>query len=386
MEKIDEFLYDILNFDSNSSGGAGEFLLKSEKAIISFLKDVNRSELEFPGLNSYYRRIIHRLGRRYNLVHRVEATSIFNETSTLRRIYLAKPIGFNEELPILKCSDWLPLKVCKSELIILNEEKLKKKKPKSTAVITDEKPKFKILKRSSEQVNHQQPKEEASFPPQLTFPTSLPSSTLESPMESLSFEEREAKYQAARDRIFEGFTGDEDKEISMVDNNYTNSNCDEQNQKHTASYVPCTIESVPSSSPLSSSAVSSAKSAAVPSSSAEFSAESSNIISSASTPTHSVQLNPDAIPFDFIPVAPPQIPNIQIDHIFTITSSTSTEISREDLNNFIKQQQNDHFFIIKTKNVPTNFCFILTTAASKMNFKNDKNWTISNWKPDFFFD
>ena len=92
MEKIDEFLYDILNFDSNSSGGAGEFLLKSEKAIISFLKDVNRSELEFPGLNSYYRRIIHRLGRRYNLVHRVEATSIFNETSTLRRIYLAKPI------------------------------------------------------------------------------------------------------------------------------------------------------------------------------------------------------------------------------------------------------------------------------------------------------
>lgn len=352
MEMIDEFLYILLQENSNVS----TFVLKSEDVIITFLNEKDRAELEFPPLNSYYRRIIHRLGHRYNLVHRVEVTNVFNTNSTLRKIYLAKPVGETEKFegPLLKCSDWFPRDEGKAaELVILRESskvssRVKKGKPEKyektvETCSTDPKPKLKILKRNSSQ---QSSSTTTDAPPQ--SPSILA-------LEALSLEEREAKYQAARERIFEGFVCETETAVS--------------------------IEPVKTGGPAETSdKVEISSETRIPAQT-EILASESEPQPETTTDTAPTQLNPDAAPFSVCPV---QEPTIKINHIYTLTP-TADPLTRQDLQEILGLSPS---LCIKTREIPSSFAFILTAGSESDGLTTavEKKWAISKWVPEFYLD
>jgi hypothetical protein len=359
MEPVDCFLYEILSKSLDFSDQNVQFLCRSEDAILAFLFSSDRTELEFPPLNSYFRRIIHRLGRRYNLAHRVETTNLFNVDSTRRKIYLTKPVSLDQDtffsaLPLLKCVDWIPERVQSIQLCVLSTllqsndndnllltntsstnssstnlsstSSLSTPLPSST---TTTKPKFKILKRIIE-----------SVPETLNGNASSPSNN-----QIISIEEREAKYQEARDRIFQGF----------VESEATNE-------------IP----------PIAPSTV---------------------------VPT---QLNPEAQPF-FIPQHQLQeteeiekvvdvvvvvveeeqeFPHITINHIYTIKPiNPDCLLSKEDFMQILSLEKSNSKSpaIIKTRQLPSNFAFILHNSNGTTLKSSDK-WTIEKWSPKIIFD
>lgn len=389
MEKIDEFLYTIINQNSNSSANwieAKKFLKKSEKLLVKFLMEKDRVELEFPPLNSFYRRIIHRLGRRYNLVHRVEATNLFNENSNLRKIYLARRIGEEEkleDLPILTCSDWLPLDFggedgLESELLVLNESSKNKHKKNSLRKqsSTEEKekkasssneskaPKIKILNRASRPESLQS----SHLPSPTTTNFESSPSPINAGMESLSLEEREAKYQAARERIFEGFTGEcEPVEINRVSETKESKESKDTELSDIADIADITDITEPKDIENEHPVTSIPKSVTpVP-----------EPVTSASS-----QLNPDALPFSFVPTTPE--PEIKINHIYTVTSPMSHPITREDLKELLKSIY-PRVAVIKTRQIPTNFAFLLLKKDEIIELEGGK-LVISKWKPEFYLD
>ena len=354
MEKIDDFLLNILrdfysesevesnngvssitstanslNTSPNSPNyatiAAAKFITKSEETIISFLNTSDRMELEFPPLNSYYRRILHRLGRRYNLAHRVEASNIFNAASTLRKFYLTKPVGEDllSEAPVLKCHEWIEAGVeftgTVQKLQSLKNKKEKKKSKESSSKSVDTstvKPKLKILKR--------QTTDEPAVSP-LTI-SSEPSACV-SPTSGLTLEELEAKYQAARERIFEGFT-----EADSVDADGLKSD------------------------------------------SAQL-AEPQSLQITVTSP-----LNPEALPFDFTLTA-----STSIDHIYLITSPpTSPPLSPEILNQILSQFPAG-CALIKTRLLPADSCFLLLKGDLQPNLKRT-DCIIRKWEPEFYLD
>ena len=371
MEKIDDFLLGILReyfypIEAEAAGegtgpsisvtAAGKFLMKSEETIITFLNTADRVELDFPPLNSYYRRILHRLSRRYNLSHRVEATNIFNSASTLRKFYLTKPVG--EDLvgaaPVLKCCEWIEGGVeYNGEIRISGGQKGDTVKDISSSSSSSRandvikpvdpadapKAKFKILKRQS-----------------ATDENPIVSGTTEaqgcvSPLNSngLSLEEREAKYQAARERIFEGFTS---QSIAQ--------SCAQSGDSQTA---------VPETRPLDTLPLDSQSAV-------------SGILPLDSLPPQSAlsPLNPDAIPFNFIPLTSPT----SIDHIYLITS-TSSPLSLKALNQILAQFPPTNA-VIKCRSVPTDSCFLLLKASGVTTPTDDANWLVRKWEPEFYLD
>lgn len=352
MEPVDCFLYEILSKSLDFSDQNVQFLCRSEDAILAFLFSSDRTELEFPPLNSYFRRIIHRLGRRYNLAHRVETTNLFNVDSTRRKIYLTKPVSLDQEtffsaLPLLKCVDWIPERVQSIQLCVLStllqsndndnllltntsSTNLSSTNSSTTSSLstTITKPKFKILKRIIE-----------SVPETLNGNASSPSNN-----QIISIEEREAKYQEARDRIFQGF----------VESEATNE-------------IP----------PIAPSTV---------------------------VPT---QLNPEAQPF-FIPQHQLQeteeiekvvdvvvvveeeqeFPHITINHIYTIKPiNPDCLLSKEDFMQILSLETSNSKSpaIIKTRQLPSNFAFILQNSNGTTLKSSDK-WTIEKWSPKIIFD
>lgn len=364
MEKVDDFLLDILRQHfaldasaSSNSTAAGNFLLKSEENVISFLNTPDRMELEFPPLNSYYRRILHRLSRRYNLAHRVEVTNIFNSASTLRKVYLTKPVGTDlvSAAPLLKCCEWIEGAVAYSGDIKLagvaieeEEKQLKTKvatlsdsktKTKSPIESTLEKPKFKILKRQST--------EEKGGPLVVASSSSEGQSSgcsaLALSAGGLSLEEREAKYQSVRDRIFEGFTG------------------------------------LPAESTESQATVAPAAQSVEP---AEL--VQTNRPVPLSTQSPSQVLNPDAIPFDFTPTASPT-PTSTVNHIYLLTSSSAASLSHSALTKVLSKFPSG-CAVIKSRALPTNFCFLLVKDCEQEITSSGANCEIQKWVPEFYLD
>lgn len=362
MEKIDDFLLSILRdfyseseVDSNNgvssttstadsstdshntnnaTTAAAKFIMKSEETIISFLNTPDRMELEFPPLNSYYRRILHRLGRRYNLAHRVEASNIFNAASTLRKFYLTKPVGEDllAEAPVLKCHEWIEagveftgtvqefqgLKSVKNKKNKSKESSSKSNKSSKSVDTSTAKPKLKILKRQTTDEPAVSALTTSSEPSACVSPTTL--------------EELEAKYQAARERIFEGFTE---------------------------------ADSVDADGLQSDSAVSDSLQPAEP--------QSLQI-------TVTSPLNPDALPFDFTLSA-----STSIDHIYLITSPpTSPPLSTESLNQILSQFPAG-CALIKTRLLPADSCFLLLKGDLQPNLQST-NCIIRKWEPEFYLD
>lgn len=369
MEKVDDFLLDILRQHfaldaaaSSNSTAAGNFLLKSEENVISFLNTPDRMELEFPPLNSYYRRILHRLSRRYNLAHRVEVTNIFNSASTLRKVYLTKPVGTDlvSAAPLLKCCEWIEEAVAysgdiklaggaieedegqrlKTKAATLSDSKTKTKSPIESAL---EKPKFKILKRQST--------EEKGGPLAVASSSSEGQSpgcsALALSAGGLSLEEREAKYQSVRDRIFEGFTG-----------------------------LPAeSTESQPTVAPAAQSV--------------EPVAQSAELVQTSrpvplSTQSPSQVLNPDAIPFDFTPTASPT-PTSTVNHIYLLTSSSAASLSHSVLTKVLSKFPSG-CAVIKSRALPTDFCFLLVKDCEQEITSSGANCEIQKWVPEFYLD
>lgn len=346
MEKIDDFLLGILRKhyepekdeigNSGTTGAACAFLIKSEETIISFLNTPDRMELEFAPLNSYFRRILHRLSRRYNLSHRVEATNIFNSSSTLRKVYLSKPVGEDliKDGPVLKCCDWIEGGVEYSgDIKYKIKGEVKESEDGKETVLEFQsqaaqisKPKFKILKRSSNAtspiINHSPEGQEIS--------TDLTSSN----SKKLSLEEREANYQAVRDRIFEGFASSPDSPLQ-----------DSQNL-HETQLSACT------------------------------NSQDSPVQTSLFSP-----LNPDAIPFDFSICDS----KISIDHIFLITSkSTSSPLSHKKLTQILSKFPSS-CAVIKSLTFPADSCFLLLKNGTKT-VESDSDFNIQKWEPEFYLD
>ena len=375
MEKVDEFLYDILKRNNEVdfvSKAASTFLQKSEETILIFISSSDRSELEFPPLNSFYRRIIHRLGRRYNLAHRVEATTIFNAELTLRKVFLTKPVGENEDLlPILKCVDWLAERENGREKNILVETaKIKYKPSKSEKkMVEDSKgedeaidvkvPKFKILKRSTPP----QPETFSSPSPSSPSSSNLPS------IDGLSLEEREAKYQAARDRIFEGFKGEEtDESILTVNNSEYNECLVNDYSPNYNDYNHCSESIV--NHPVN------------------------NNTNTNTSPlfTFNSQLNPDAVPFTL-----PLPPKLEINHIYLVKAKSKTvPLTRSDLKSIISTLSSG--VTIKTRILPCDSAFLLTEGKVSVTGPEPKTeteaemsadkckWVISKWVPEVYLD
>ena len=357
MEKVDKFLYLILENRNCFDGGTGspsaasEFLQKSEDMIIFFLKNEDLTELEFPPYNSFYRRIIHCLGRRYNLVHRVESTNTFNSHSTLRKIYLVKPIGDFQKFqgPILKSTDWIVDFYREAGIFETLSPKKSKKIRSKKAVEKVEIPKIKILKRERER---EIPTNEA-VGPEITSPLLA--------LENLTLEEREAKYQAARDRIFAGFIAEDlNEKLSNASNNFEVSNylfTDVKNDvqedgavMHTDHYTTAI--------------------------------KTENQVSLSKR--HSTLLNPDAVPFTFKPVvedeAAPE-PVIEINHIYTITSSAG-QLTRDNLKEILA---NHPRATIKVFTCPSDSVFLLLPSDENICVNSDK-WTFTKWIPEFYLD
>jgi hypothetical protein len=368
MEKVDKFLYIILENRNCSYGGVGgnvraaDFLQRTEDMLISFIQNEERSELEFPPLNSFYRRIVHCLGRRYNLVHRVEATNIFNSNSTLRKIYLAKPVGDQQKFqgPILKSSDWIA--EIERENGIIETFCLKKlKNIRRKKKVTEEKskpvtPKIKILKRETSTVE--------------TSDSSQFSSVATSPLlalEALTLEEKEAKYQAVRDRIFEGFTMEESEE-TCYQNFYDVPVIDSKTLHVKAAADALNPVSVILAPEIS-----------------EPYVDAPNM--SSSKPSCSTPLNPDAIPFSFTPVVEESTPEpvIEINHIYTIIP-TSGQLTRDHFKEIIATYPTA---TIKTYAFPADFAFLLLNDNNRniddISLCNEK-WIISKWIPEFYLD
>lgn len=232
---VDEFLLTILEKTRRTPAEvvekkdlqAAQFLIRSEESVLGLLESSERNEIEFPPLNSFYRRIIHALARKYDLVHRVEATNIFNSATTRRKIYLMKPVDLDlSRVPILKCSDWVEngeesVKGI-SELFVLksqNEANVPKNLQISSVSETNQTsnvPKIKILKRTNNANN-------SSNTPDTNV--NVQKESIQDSTSNSSLEEREARYQAARERIFEGFNAENGNEyeidnskIVMMDN------------------------------------------------------------------------------------------------------------------------------------------------------------------------
>lgn len=357
-EKVDKFLYNILfqNYVTNCGNPAAEFLQKSEETIILFVQRDERSELEFPPLNSFYRRIIHCLGRRYNLVHRVEPTNVFNSTTTLRKIYLTKPLGFSH-VPFLKSTDWI--EVIERESGLIETSNLPKKPKKLRKPTSEAKPeivtKIKILKREPATVKI----EEKSVPAVLAF-------------ETLSLEEKEAKYQAARDRIFEGFVvegleGLEGKgEVKSSNESTTSEKCftDSTLSSTTTSSVNHSVNTV--NHPVNT---------------------VNHFTTTTTTTATTAALNPEAVPFTFSPLSPMEFveePVIEINHIYTLRPvGATTELTRDHLKEILTVLPTA---TIKFHRLPTNLAFILLKPGDKIENLCSDQWTITKWSCEFYLD
>lgn len=415
MEKIDEFLYGILkqNFTETSSSSEinFNFLCRSEDFIISFLTCRNRFELEFPALNSYHRRIIHRLGRRYNLVHRVEPTNSFNLNSTLRKIYLNKPVEIEEcavdtvkqldfnfpSFPLLKCFDWLKESISIQNdqiFILINPHKdlkdsnkpisehltiIKKSSKKKNTLVSNSEvtrqtatPKFKILKRDT--TNQITP---SSLSSSTTSPTIISSSPLNQLpfLESLSLEEREAKYQEARERIFEGFQADDedsDEAVTMpVVPSFIKTEIDSVNEE----VVSFTLKDTEKNNLSSSSCILNPE--AIP-----FTFNSSNSDSNynrSDSDSHVTNNN-----FNLLLQTQKSI-TIQINHIYTL----KPKLSEASLTDSILQRILKIYSpaVIKTVQIPTNFAFLLSNCVVEdNNDERDEPWIVEKWIPEFYLD
>lgn len=348
MEKVDDFLFGILKqrfasetdgTSSNAAAAAGNFLLKSEENIISFLNTPDRVELEFPPLNSYYRRILHRLSRRYNLAHRVEVTNIFNSASTLRKVYLTKPVGMDliSAAPVLKCCEWIEGAVEYTgdiKLTSIDEKKKESRSPKdfkyplesktkTKIESSQEKPKFKILKRQTTDEND-------SSDGQSSAPV-LPLS-----VGGLSLEEREAEYQAVRDRIFEGFTSTESAQMIS-----------ESSQSTEPAQTILFKQYPPPTPPLIS------------------------------------PLNPDAIPFDFS-LTPTPTPTNTVNHIYLISSTTIVPLSHTILTQILSKFPSEAA-VVKCRSLPTDSAFLLVKGC-EVGVMSDANLEIRKWMPEFYLD
>lgn len=202
---LDKFLLDCLR---QANPVNIHFLNQSESLIRSFCSTPNQHTLDFPRLNSYYRRIVHCLGRLYGLDHHVEPTNLFNSESTLRSMSLSKGDTWTAlQIPLLKCQEFIEIGQeagleiifdSVSEPVKEQENPVKLETPieqqKTEPVQNKPEPKIKILKRTNQ-----------AIAPVTTSPTATHSS--QSPQTSI--EEREAIYQAARERIFKDFSSNE---------------------------------------------------------------------------------------------------------------------------------------------------------------------------------
>lgn len=384
MEKVDKFLYIILknSCDGGPSTAAAEFLQKSEETIISFIQNESRSELEFPPLNSFYRRIIHCLGRRYNLVHRVEVTNIFNSNSTLRKIYLTKPVEEQQKqkFPILKSSDWIvDLERERGIIEIIKTKKIRTSKKQMEKTATT--PKIKILKR------------ETTATTETATQSSSVATTPVLALENLTLEEKEAKYQAARDRIFEGFTSNDQvvNELTCVDikNNVTQSITDSTSDTITQAV---TYRTDPSSTDSTVNVLFSATDDAhnittvdtnsITTYDAHFDINITDHVTNFTS--RSTALNPDAAPFTFTAVVeePAPEPVIEINHIYTITA-TSGQLNRDHLKEILAVHPSA---TIKTYTSPTDLAFLLLNDEQIDCCVNNEKLAITKWLPEFYLD
>lgn len=218
---LDKFLLDCLRQGNPVNT---HFLNQSESLIRSFCFSPTQHTLDFPRLNSYYRRIVHCLGRLYGLDHHVEPTNLFNSESTLRSMSLSKGDTWTLKfIPLIKCQEYIQISdECGLEIILnsitpeltTNESKpIESHETKPTApnntnpikqVQSKPEPKIKILKRNNQ-----------STTPVITSPAPLSTTPSSQP----SIEEREATYQAARERIFKDFASNEAKPTKQLNPN-----------------------------------------------------------------------------------------------------------------------------------------------------------------------
>ena len=337
------------------------------------------------------------------MVHRVEPTNSFNLNSTLRKIYLTKPVEieectvdtmkqFDSSFPLLKCFDWLeesisiqndqifiqinPHKDSKdsnkpiSENLTIIKKSSKKKEKGNTLVSNSEvvtrqtaAPKFKILKRdTTNQINP------SSLSSSTTSPTINSSSLLQQLplLESLSLEEREAKYQEARERIFEGFQADDEDsdeavtmpktEIDSINEELVSFNDTEKNNLSSSS---CTLnpEAIPFTLNFSNSVYN-----------YNQSDSDSHVINSS---------------FNLLLQAQKSI-KIQINHIYTLKPKLS-EASLTD-SSFQRILKIYSPAVMKTVRIPTNFAFLLTNCVVEDTEKADEPWIVEKWIPEFYLD
>lgn len=131
------------------------FILKLDKELEVFLNDKSRSKLCFPQMNSYQRRVVHRVADYFNLSHSLD--------SDKKAIVLRK--NEKSEIPAIRMSDFV---------------EIEEDQPKVS---------LKIMQRSASN--------------ETSSRTTKPSKNgSNSDQSKLSLEEREAKYQQARARIF----------------------------------------------------------------------------------------------------------------------------------------------------------------------------------------
>lgn len=258
---VDKFLLGCLQQGNPS---LTHFLNQSENTIRSFCLANNQYELAFPPLNSFHRRIIHCLGRLYGLERAVEETNLFNSESTVRRMNLSKGEDYSiKSIPLLKCKDLLEETftaataaavagdllevICEQVVVVTGKvDNSTSEKPNSSSSDGDNVMKStaassstNVLKNSSSATSHADsppstaastgtaPSVAASAPPKIKIlkrntnantNTNAASDALSpaadsaaairpsSPSPTASIQEREALYQAARERIFKDFT------------------------------------------------------------------------------------------------------------------------------------------------------------------------------------
>lgn len=157
---VDAYLLNALNMSPKDR----PFILKTESTLINaFLRSSSTEMLvDFPELNSYYRMLVHRVARYYDLEHTAD--------SEMRSVTVWRPRA-GKERPVIKLSDMVePSTDCPPSVPVSGDAK------SST-------PKFTIMKRSSPASNYSNP-------------------ASSQPKGSLSLEEREKQYELARARIF----------------------------------------------------------------------------------------------------------------------------------------------------------------------------------------
>jgi len=151
----------------------------------------------------------------------------------------------------------------------------------------------------------------------------------------LSLEEREARYQEARDRIFEGFVVETESQEPQI--------------------IMPLVEPLPKQS-------------------------------------ISTQLNPDATPFFVPPQQQQQLsqseePQVTINHIYMIKSMTpDVLLHKEDLLKILSINP-EKPSIIKTRQLPTNSAFLLLTdELDNKNYSDSTLWSIEKWTPEILLD